>query len=68
MKTDPFLKSIKYEYHGPEGTGDAGAVERVSWSDGFRMIDLFSGIGGIRLGFESVGGRVVFSSEYGSQC
>ena len=31
--------------------------------DSFRFIDLFAGIGGIRLGFESVGGRCVFSSE-----
>lgn len=29
----------------------------------FRFIDLFAGIGGIRLGFEAVGGRCVFSSE-----
>jgi DNA (cytosine-5)-methyltransferase 1 len=30
----------------------------------FSFIDLFAGIGGIRLGFESVGGRCVFSSEF----
>jgi DNA (cytosine-5)-methyltransferase 1 len=30
----------------------------------FRMIDLFAGIGGIRLGFESIGGECVFSSEW----
>jgi len=28
------------------------------------FIDLFAGIGGIRLGFESAGGRCVFSSEF----
>lgn len=28
------------------------------------FIDLFAGIGGIRLGFESIGGRCVFSSEW----
>jgi DNA (cytosine-5)-methyltransferase 1 len=32
----------------------------------FRFIDLFAGMGGIRLGFESVGGRCVFSSEWDS--
>lgn len=32
--------------------------------DNFRFIDLFAGIGGIRLGFESVGGHCVFSSEF----
>ena len=35
----------------------------MDWND-FRFIDLFAGIGGIRLGFESAGGRCVFSSEF----
>ena len=30
----------------------------------FTFIDLFAGIGGIRLGFEAVGGKCVFSSEF----
>ncbi|MFK5893099.1 MAG: DNA cytosine methyltransferase [Pseudomonadota bacterium] len=30
----------------------------------FRFVDLFAGIGGMRQGFESVGGVCVFSSEY----
>ncbi len=30
----------------------------------FKFIDLFAGIGGIRLAFESVGGKCVFSSEW----
>lgn len=33
----------------------------------FKFIDLFAGIGGIRLGFESVGGKCVFSSEWDKQ-
>ncbi|PSW91268.1 DNA cytosine methyltransferase [Photobacterium angustum] len=32
----------------------------------FKFIDLFAGIGGIRLGFESQGGQCVFSSEWDS--
>ena len=36
------------------------------WSS-FKFIDLFAGIGGIRLGFESVGGHCVFSSEWDTQ-
>jgi len=32
----------------------------------FDFVDLFAGIGGIRAGFESVGGRCVFTSEYDS--
>lgn len=34
----------------------------TDWNS-FKFIDLFAGIGGIRLGFESVGGKCVFSSE-----
>lgn len=30
----------------------------------FSFIDLFAGIGGIRLGFEAAGGRCVMSAEY----
>lgn len=30
----------------------------------FKMIDLFAGVGGIRLGFEGVGGECVFTSEW----
>lgn len=33
----------------------------------FRIIDLFAGIGGIRLGFEKYGAESVFSSEWDSQ-
>jgi DNA (cytosine-5)-methyltransferase 1 len=34
----------------------------------FTFIDLFAGIGGTRLGFESVGGRCVFTSENDRHC
>ena len=30
----------------------------------FRFIDLFAGIGGMRLGFEAAGGECVFTSEW----
>ena len=42
----------------PESTGQ----ER------FTFIDLFAGIGGMRLAFESAGGRCVFSSEWDRFC
>lgn len=32
--------------------------------ESFRMIDLFAGIGGLRRGFETIGGRCVFTSEW----
>lgn len=34
----------------------------------FKFIDLFAGIGGMRLAFESIGGECVFSSEWNSKC
>lgn len=37
-------------------------IKAIDWNR-FTFIDLFAGIGGIRLGFESVGGKCVFSSE-----
>ena len=33
---------------------------------GFRFVDLFAGIGGLRLAAESIGGRCVFTSEWDS--
>jgi DNA (cytosine-5)-methyltransferase 1 len=40
--------------------------EKTSKKGRFKMIDLFAGIGGIRLGFEEHGGESVFSSEWDS--
>lgn len=34
----------------------------------FRFIDLFAGIGGLRRGFEAIGGRCVFTSEWDRYC
>lgn len=34
----------------------------------FKFIDLFAGIGGIRIAFERVGGKCVFSSEWDEPC
>ncbi|MCK1497895.1 DNA (cytosine-5-)-methyltransferase [Bradyrhizobium sp. 188] len=35
---------------------------------GFRFIDLFAGIGGLRIGFQAIGGRCVFTSEWDLKC
>lgn len=64
MSKSDFLSAIKYEFHGPEGLGDIEAISAVDWNNSFRIIDLFAGIGGMRLGFEAVRGRSVFSSEW----
>ena len=36
--------------------------------DGFRFIDLFAGIGGMRRPFEEIGGRCLFTSEWDRFC
>lgn len=36
----------------------------ISGRAGFRFIDLFAGIGGLRRGFEDLGGQCVFTSEW----
>lgn len=45
------------------GTARAPAANEPQES-AFTCIDLFAGIGGIRLGFESVGGSCIFTSEW----
>lgn len=40
------------------------ALRRTKASPPFTFIDLFAGIGGMRLGFESVGGTCIFTSEW----
>jgi len=43
---------------------DAPPKDRAYGKSNFKFIDLFAGIGGMRLGFESVGGKCVFTSEW----
>lgn len=43
---------------------EALRAERMPSGSDFDFVDLFAGIGGFRLGFESVGGRCVFTSEW----
>lgn len=45
-------------------TAELSNYQRANNSTKFTFIDLFAGIGGMRLGFESVGGKCVFTSEW----
>lgn len=44
------------------------SVEREGGRFRFKFVDLFSGIGGIRLALEDIGGECVFSSEWDPHC
>lgn len=56
MKDDNIKKAVK--------TPSLFKKEKKNKPSKFKMIDLFAGIGGIRLGFEAFGGESVFSSEW----
>lgn len=43
---------------------DAAAARMAQTPGWFRFVDLFAGIGGLRKGFEHIGGRCVFTSEW----
>lgn len=43
---------------------DIAGRKQVNGSDSFGFIDLFAGIGGLRKGFESAGGKCLFTSEW----
>ena len=45
-------------------TGNAGSGTSPAAPSRFQFIDLFAGIGGIRMGFETQGGECVFTSEW----
>jgi DNA (cytosine-5)-methyltransferase 1 len=59
MPLDPAPTSAK---NGTSGRGNLGRRTRAAQPN-FRFVDLFAGIGGLRLGLEAAGGRCVYSVE-----
>jgi len=45
-----------------------GNIKAGAASAGFTFVDLFAGIGGLRRGFESIGGLCIFTSEWDHYC
>lgn len=43
---------------------EAGRFIRVAGGESFTFVDLFAGIGGLRMGFEAIGGKCLFTSEW----
>ncbi len=43
-------------------------VRQNKTKHGFKTIDLFAGVGGIRIGFENAGFKTVFANDFDAQC
>jgi DNA (cytosine-5)-methyltransferase 1 len=72
LSKNQFLVTLLKEAHGgPQlglGFDEPPRVETSATSIPFSFIDLFAGIGGLRLGLEAVGGKALFSSEWDDHC
>ena len=66
QKTLPFSTSASRPSKIRNAANAVGKLQNDIQHLNFRFIDLFAGIGGLRIGLEKVGGRCVFSSEIDS--
>lgn len=51
-------------FHGMKQPPEARPGQGSTLPQAFRFIDLFAGIGGLRRGFDAIGGKCVFTSEW----
>lgn len=58
------VSQIKQKLYPPVSLFDSDENQEKKSKPAFTFIDLFAGIGGIRMGFEGVGGECVFTSEW----
>ena len=67
---NPQIVSRRYSQHSSRHSAlyARRSVELSKQQNSFKFVDLFSGIGGIRLALEEVGGECVFSSEWDPHC
>ena len=67
-------RTIRRNMNGEGKRGDSLRLEKLRQTadarctgkrfEGFHFVDLFAGIGGLRLPFESIGGRCIFTAEW----
>ena len=61
-KSKEFMKPKKYS---PKTNKKSGIMENKKE---FRTIDLFAGVGGVRMGFEKAGFKTVFANDFDKNC
>jgi len=57
----PFVAQLLFQ---PDSFGPAGSNEKRPEPQPFRFVDLFAGIGGIRMGLEAAGGMCAYTVEF----
>jgi DNA (cytosine-5)-methyltransferase 1 len=62
--TYPFASDSGHAARRPISTATTTSGTEGPNANEFRFVDLFSGIGGLRRGFQTIGGRCVFSCEW----
>lgn len=67
FRTEVEIRGVVYEIIN-KPTLEKDNKEMINTKHGFRTLDLFAGVGGIRLGFENAGFKTVFANDFDKQC